>query len=133
MARRESERIAFGQLDHLVVSSSPAHKRRARGFTKGEAKLDPRHRLDHRLVDIFNGLDKMALAQDEINLVRLLYFDCGHFHRAPPTRLKSQRFSSSITPYHASSPCCSSSLALRQGVEKGSDGKNCTKAKGRGQ
>ena len=49
------------------VCACPANQHRARGFAEGETEFDVGHALHQRFVNILDGFDEVALAQDKIN------------------------------------------------------------------
>ena len=80
MAGGKCERILFRQFDHALIRPRPTHEHGTGSFTKGHTELDARNGLNHRLVNIFDGLDEVRLPQDKINLVRLVDPYCRELH-----------------------------------------------------
>ena len=70
---------SLGVLDGEPIMASiragPADQALARRFAERQPELDAWHGADQRLVKILDRLDEMALAQDEIDVVRLLDSD----------------------------------------------------------
>ena len=84
MSGGERQGVALGQLDHRAIRAAPAHQHGAGGFTERDAELDPRDRLNQRLVNILNSLDEVALAEDEVDVVGLFNGDGFEFHFTLP-------------------------------------------------
>ena len=74
MAGGERKRVAFGELDQAIVRAAPAHQQRPGSFAESEAEFDSRYALNQRLMYILDSFDKMALAENQIDFVRLLNF-----------------------------------------------------------
>jgi hypothetical protein len=71
VAGGKSERVLFCQFGHGLVGAGPAHKHFAGRFAEGGAELYTGHGLNHCLMKVFDRFDEVALAEDQINPVRL--------------------------------------------------------------
>ena len=80
MSGCDSLRIRRGiTFQSLVVPVDPG-KAIARCFVERDAKLHLRHRVDNRFVDIFNGLDEVALPDNNVSVLRNFQADRFQFH-----------------------------------------------------
>src|ERR1019366_4900535 len=80
VARAQLHHGGAGQVRELVVGAAPTDQRRPGGLTEGEPELDPGHGSHQRLVEILHGLDEVALAEDEVDILRLVDGDGGDLH-----------------------------------------------------
>jgi len=72
VSRAKRQRVLSGQFEHRLVVAAPAYQGFPRGFTESQAKSDPGDGVNHGFVDVFDRLDKVALAQDKVHVVRFL-------------------------------------------------------------
>ena len=93
-----------GGFEHVVGAGVP-HQARLGRLAERDAEFHARHRLHNRLVEVFDGLDEMGLADDHIDVGGgLRDFDCLQFHRKPvesrllliDTRLNARRCRATI-------------------------------------
>jgi len=73
-------RVLLRQVDHGRIGATPTDKAFTGRLAKRQPELDPRHRRDQRLMDILDGLDEMALAEDEIRRPWFFDLDGNKFH-----------------------------------------------------
>ncbi len=66
----------------LIVVSIEAGEAIARSLIEGDPELQVRRGIDHRFVDIFHRLDEMALADDQIAVLRHAQTNRFQFHSA---------------------------------------------------
>jgi len=60
----DGQRVLRCQRLHPLVGPRHAHEPVTRSLAEGDAELDARHRVHHRLVDVLDRLDEVRLAQN---------------------------------------------------------------------
>lgn len=91
----DRQRIAHGQLDELLVVPRPADEHRPRRLAEGEPEAEVRRAARERLVQVLHRLDEVRLAEDQVQLLRLLDGDRLQLelsaHGVLPSRIQSVR------------------------------------------
>ncbi|MNT82088.1 hypothetical protein D3C72_2217670 [compost metagenome] len=80
MPGADGQGVPAGQVQHGVIGAGAAHQALARGFAEGQPEADAGHRADQGFVDVFHGLDEVGLAEDEVDLFRLVDGHADELH-----------------------------------------------------
>ena len=80
MARSQFESVLGCKLHEGLVVAGAAHQAWAGRFTEREAKVSLRARADDCLVQVLNGLDEVALPEDDVQPFRIVNWDHQQLH-----------------------------------------------------
>src|SRR2546425_8454594 len=72
--------VLLGEFGQPCIVSREADERRARRLAEPDPELHSRDGLHDSLVEVLHSLDKVRLAQDEVQVRWLVNFDCLQFH-----------------------------------------------------
>jgi hypothetical protein len=75
MARGQVSGVFRGRGHEVRIVAFHADEAIPRGFGKRQSKLDAGHSSDQNFIQVFHGLDEVALPQDEVELVGVLDLD----------------------------------------------------------
>lgn len=81
VAGADGKRVVDGGGLHVFVVAVKAHQAGAGSFVERHAELHLRHCVDDGFVNIFDGLDEMRLAEDDVGSVRYVEPDRYKLHR----------------------------------------------------
>ena len=68
--------VLFGQFNQGIIGTGVSHETLHGRLTEGNTEFCHGNGIDHRLMDVFDGFDKMGLSQDQIQFIRIFDFHC---------------------------------------------------------